>query len=438
MLELDDIQSGVLRPRPAPYAAVYVLFRIDDRKAGRELMRRIRPVVASAAHPESPAGDTWVSVALSFQGLKALGVPQASLDSFPSEFQQGMAARAKILGDTGESSPGHWEKPLGSSDVHVVLTGIAPDTERLEAALARARKQYEAISGITAIWTQNCHALANGREPFGFRDAISQPAIEGWRMPASNPHEQPLKAGEFVLGYPDEMGDGPAIPKPDVLGRNGSYAVFRKLHQRVAAFRQFLKANSSSPEGEELLAAKMMGRWRSGAPLAVCPMHDDPELGADPRRNNAFLYEEDDPIGYDTPAGSHIRRTNPRDADVAGVVRIHRMIRRGTAYGPPLPDGVLEDDGLDRGLMFAFIGANIGRQFEFVQSEWVNDGSFFGGGGTKDPIAGTHGGADAYSFPRRPLPARLNGLSRFVITRGGEYCFLPGLRALRWLGELES
>jgi Dyp-type peroxidase family len=438
MLELDDIQSGVLRPRPAPYAAVYVLFRIDDRKAGRELMRRIRPVVASAAHPESPAGDNWVSVALTFQGLKALGVPQASLDSFSPEFQQGMAARAKALGDSGESSPDHWEKPLGSSDVHIVLTGLAPDTERLEAAVARAREQYQAISGIAEIWRQNCHALADGREPFGFRDAISQPAIEGWSLPASNPHERPFKAGEFVLGYPDEMGDTPAVPEPDVLGRNGSYAVFRKLHQRVAAFRQFLKANSSSPEGEELLAAKMMGRWRSGAPLAVCPMHDDPELGADPRRNNAFLYRKDDPIGYDTPAGSHVRRTNPRDADIAGVARIHRMIRRGTAYGPPLPDGVLEEDGLDRGLMFAFIGANIGRQFEFVQSQWVNDGSFFGGDGTKDPIAGAQSGADAYSFPRRPLPARPKGLSRFVVTRGGEYCFLPGLRALRWLGELGS
>src|SRR3984957_11387831 len=141
-LELDDIQSGVLRPRPAPYAAAYVLFRIDDRTAGRELMRRIRPVVASAAHPESPTGDTWVSVALSFQGLKALRVPQASLDSFSPEFQQGMAARARILGDVGESSPEHWEKPLGSGDVHVVLTALAPDSERLEVALARARRQY--------------------------------------------------------------------------------------------------------------------------------------------------------------------------------------------------------------------------------------------------------------------------------------------------------
>jgi hypothetical protein len=114
------------------------------------------------------------------------------------------------------------------------------------------------------------------------------------------------------------------------------------------------------------------------------------------------------------------------------------MIRRGTSYGPLLPDGVLEDDGQDRGLMFAFVGANLGRQFEFVQSEWINDGSFFGGGATKDPVAGATSGADAYSFPRRPIPMRLKGLSRFVVTRGGEYCFLPGLRALQWLGEIET
>jgi Dyp-type peroxidase family len=438
MLELDDIQSGVLRPRPAPYAAAYVLFRIDDGKAGRELMRRIRPVVASAAHPESPAGDTWVSVALSFQGLKALGVPQASLDSFSPEFQQGMAARAGILGDTGESSPEHWEKPLGSADVHVALTALAPDSERLEVALARARQQYQKISGITAIWSQNCHALSNEREAFGFKDGISHPAIEGSGVPGTNPHETPLKAGEFVLGYLDEMGGMPPIPKPEVLGRNGSYVAFRKLHQRVAAFRQFLKANSSVPKDEELLAAKMMGRWRSGAPLALCPLHDDPELGTDPRRNNAFHFSEDDAIGYHTPRGSHIRRMNPRDADVAGVVSIHRMIRRGTSYGPLLPDGVLEDDGLERGLMFAFVGANLGRQFEFVQSEWMNDGSFFGEGAAKDPVAGASSGADTFSFPRRPLATRLKGLPRFVVTRGGEYCFLPSLNALRWLGELNS
>ena len=181
----------------------------------------------------------------------------------------------------------------------------------------------------------------------------------------------------------------------------------------------------------------MMGRWRSGAPLALCPMHDDPELGADSRRNNAFLFKEDDAIGYQTPCGSHIRRMNPRDADVAGVVRIHRMIRRGTSYGPPLPDGVLEDDGVERGLMFAFVGANLGRQFEFVQSEWMNDRLLRGNIGV-DPISGAGDGTGVFDVPRRPIRMRLQGLPRFVVTRGGEYCFLPSLRALRWLAELKT
>jgi len=127
-----------------------------------------------------------------------------------------MAARAAILGDTGESSPEHWEKPLGSADVHVVLTALAPDTERLEAALMRARQEYQRISGITAIWSQNCHALPNEREAFGFKDGISHPAIEGSGIPGTNPHERPLRPGEFVLGYPDEMGNAPAIPEPDI------------------------------------------------------------------------------------------------------------------------------------------------------------------------------------------------------------------------------
>ena len=434
-LELDDIQSGVLRPRPAPYAATYILFRIDDYAGGRALLRRLAAVVSSAAEANAAPRDAWVSAALTYQGLKALRLPQASLDSFAPEFRDGMAARARALGDTGESDPAHWEQPLGSPDVHVIITALSPDQARLEAALARAREAYHQMDGITSIWRQDCHALPSEKEAFGYRDGISHPAIEDSGVPGTNPEEPPLKAGEFVLGYPDEMSEAPPIPQPAILGRNGSYVAFRKLHQRVADFRRYLKANAADTRAEELLAAKMMGRWRSGAPLALCPVHDDPTLGSDPLRNNAFGFKGDDAIGYRTPAGSHIRRMNPRDAEIAGVARIHRMIRRGTSYGPPLPDGVLDDDGVDRGLMFAFVGAHLGRQFEFVQSEWMNNSEFFSGRTSKDPIAGANAEDTGFDIPRRPLPLRLKGLPRFVITRGGEYAFLPGIRALRWLAE---
>ncbi|TMR98790.1 Dyp-type peroxidase [Nonomuraea basaltis] len=436
-LELHDIQRGVLSPRPTPYAATYILLRIDDRAHGRELMRRLSGAVTSAADTASPLGETWVSVAVTYHGLRALGVPQDSLDTFCWEFRQGMAARAKALGDIGESGPEHWEPPLGTPDVHVVLVALAPDSAQLDVAIDRARPAYEALPGVTAIWRQNCHALPTETEPFGYRDGISHPAVEGSGIAGSNRLETPLKAGEFVLGYRDELG-GVQTPQPEVLGRNGTYVVFRKLHQRVALFRQYLKDNATSPEDEELLAAKIMGRWRSGAPLALSPLHDDPDLGADRSRNNTFLFEQEDPAGFTTPGGCHMRRGNPRDASVAGVPRLHRMIRRGTAYGPPLPEGVLEDDGADRGLMFAFVGAHLGRQFEFVQSEWMNDGVFFGAGDARDPVSGSNDGSGDFTIPRRPVRRRLQTLPRFVVTRGGEYCFMPGLTALRWLGDLQD
>src|SRR5580692_10729548 len=157
-LELDDIQSGVLRPRPTPFAATYVILRIDDRAAGRALMGRLAGIVASAAHAESPARDTWVSASLTFTGLDRLGVPQASLDSFSPQFRAGMAARARQLCDVGENAPEHWDKPLGTDEVHVVLTGIAPNALQLEEAVGRARAAYEHVAGITPIWRQNCYA----------------------------------------------------------------------------------------------------------------------------------------------------------------------------------------------------------------------------------------------------------------------------------------
>ncbi|MGW1169651.1 Dyp-type peroxidase [Streptomyces sp. NPDC001153] len=436
-LEVDDIQRGVLSPRPTPYAATYLVFRIDDRAQGRELMRRASAAVTSAADTSSPLGDTWVSVAVTCWGLEALGVPRSSLESFAWEFRQGMAARARALRDEGDSSPQHWEAPLGTRDVHVVITAIAPDPPRLEAAIDRARPAYERLSGVTAIWRQDCYALPTGKEHFGYLDGVSHPAVEGSGIPGSNRLEAPLKSGEFVLGYPDEIG-GVQTPQPAVLGRNGSYAVFRKLHQDVAEFRRYLRDNSAGPEDEELIAAKIMGRWRSGAPLALAPRHDDPGLGTDPHRRNTFLYQQDDPTGFTTPGSCHIRRANPRDASVAGEVRLHRMIRRGAVYGPPLSEGVLKDDGADRGLMFAFIGAHLGRQFEFVQSQWMNDGVFFGAGNTKDPVVGAAEGQTGYTIPRRPVRRRLAPLPRFVVTCGGEYCFLPSLSALRWLGDLHD
>ena len=205
-LELDDIQGGALHPRPSPYVGTYLLLRIDDREAGRELVRRLRPLVGSGRVAPDPSAQAWVTVAFTYNGLKALGVPQDSLDSFAPEFREGMAARASELGDVGDSAPERWESPLGTPDVHVALAVLSPDSERLEALRQRARQAQEQLPGVELIWRQDCYQLPTGRTSFGFKDGIGQPAIAGSGIPPTNPMERPIKPGEFILGYPDETG----------------------------------------------------------------------------------------------------------------------------------------------------------------------------------------------------------------------------------------
>ncbi len=438
-LDLDDIQAGALYERPSPYVGSYLLLRIDDRVDGRELVRRLHAIVSPAGAADTP-DDTSLTVAFTYQGLKALGVPQESLDSFAPEFRQGMAARAQMLGDVGESAPANWEKPLGTSDVHVAIAVLTSNADQLQSIAERARIAQAELPGVELIWRQDCYQLATGRTSFGFKDGIGQPSVEGSGRSATNPRERPLKAGEIVTGYPDETGELPPMPEPEVLGRNGTYVVFRKLHTKVAAYRRFLRDRATSSEDENLLGAKMVGRWQSGAPLAVAPERDDPEFGSDPRRNNDFSYA-DDPRGFKCPVGAHARRANPRDAlDQEGSVdvRLHRMIRRGTSYGPALPEGVIEDDGVDRGIVFVFAGAHLKRQFEFVKTQWLNDGIFIGAPLESDPLVGPHAESSGFTIPQRPIRRRLQNLPPFVVTRGGEYCFAPSLQALRWIAELDT
>ena len=438
-LELDDIQAGALHERPSPYVGTYLLLRIRDRADGRELVRRLHGIVNPAASADTP-DDASVTVAFTYHGLKALGVPQASLDSFAPEFRQGMAARAATLGDVGESAPEHWETPLGTPDVHVAVAVLCSDQAQLEGAAVKAREAHAQLPGIDVVWRQDCYQLATGRTSFGFKDGIAQPAVEGSGRAATNPRERPLKAGEIILGYPDETGELPPMPTPEVLGRNGTYVVFRKLHTKVAAYRGYLRSRAHTRQEEDLLGAKMVGRWQSGAPLTITPDQDDPDLGGDPRRNNDFGFA-DDPRGFKCPVGAHARRANPRDAlDHEGSVnvRLHRMIRRGTSYGPMLPDGVIEDDGMDRGIVFVFAGAHLKRQFEFVKTQWLNDGIFIGAPLESDPLVGPHGEPSSFTIPQRPIRRRLQDLPPFVVTRGGEYCFAPSLRALHWLAELDT
>lgn len=438
-LEVSDIQATILRPRPRPYKGEYVILRIDEAAQGREMLRRLIPHVAPADDWWVPSLPGWLGIAFSYQGLKALGLPQASLESFPKEFREGMAARASVLNDVGDNAPSNWEYPFGTADMHVALAIYSKDDKSLETVLERARQSQHQLPGISVVYRLKFSELPEGRNPFGFKDGLHNPHVEGSGVPVHLGYGPAVKPGEFIMGYPDELGETATTPQPEMLRLNGTFIAFRKFHTRVAAFRAYLREQTSSPEEEELLAAKMVGRWRSGAPLVLAPERDDPELGADPNRNNVFSYN-DDAQGLRCPFSSHIRRINPRDAlknDLAAI-NLHYFLRRGTNYGPPLPAGVLEDDGAERGGVFLLIGAHLQRQFEFVQSQWVTDGNFISHGAEQDPILGNNQNDATFTIPKHPVRRRLHGLPQFVAVRGGEYCFMPGLRALKWLAGLNT
>lgn len=436
-VDLDDIQATVLRYRPEPYYGTHVMVRVTDAQAGREFVRRLTPHVDSAADWWQ-AGHSWISVAISYSGLVALGVPQDSLDSFPEAFRVGMAARAGQLRDDGDNAPAHWDAPFGSGQVHIGVSIFSDSEQAWHQTMAMARQQYEGFPGLAVLIEQDFGAQPGDLNPLGYKDSIGQPAIEGSGVDPLPGQGPAIKAGEFILGYPGEDGVPLPMPSPDVLGRNGTFAGLRKYQSRVGTFNRFLAEHAQTEQERELLAAKLIGRWRSGAPLTLVPARDDPELGADPRRNNDFSYAAD-PDGRQVPLGSHMRRMNPRDTKLAILtdVNIHRIIRRSTTYGTPYdPDAISpQDDETPHGLYFIFLSAKAMATLEFLQQEWINNGNFAGLGEERDPNVGLQEDGATFTIPRQPVRRRIHGIETFNVLRGGEYFFLPSLTALSWLGK---
>jgi Dyp-type peroxidase family len=437
-LELDDIQATVLHQRPAPYYGTHVMLHVDDSHSGRELLRRLVPHVDSAA-AWWQAEDTWTAVAITYTGLVALGLPEESLQSFPEAFRVGMAARAAQLGDVGANDPGHWEKPFGTGEIHVGISIFSDSEAKWRRALATAQDQYAALSGVSVVVAQDFGAQPGDRNPLGFKDGIGQPAIEGSGVDPLPGQGRPIKAGEFILGYPGESGVPLPMPQPEILGRNGTFVGFRKYQSLAGRFNEFLNEHAQTDEERELLAAKLVGRWRSGAPLTLAPERDDPALGNDPRRNDDFTYASD-PHGLQVPLGSHMRRMNPRDTqlNILTDVNVHRVIRRGTTYGPPYDANATadQDDEAGRGVDFLFLSARAMATMEFLQQEWINNGNFMGLGAERDPSVGLQDDEATFTIPQKPVRRRIHGIETFNVLRGGEYFFMPSLTALRWMANL--
>ncbi len=435
-LELDDLQHFLLTRTPA-LAARYEFLSFHESAAGRRWLAGLIDKVGTAqAVGEASPDSRWVSIAFTWTGLRALGLDDAALATFPAEFREGMAARAQILGLTGANHPDHWVDQLANSAMHAIVILFArdiPERERCKHEHARYLATLGGVELLSSVDLQANPPFDRPHEHFGYRDRLSIVPIVGSGRPVQPGSGPAIRPGEFFLGHVDESGARPLAPEPSELSRNGSYLAYLKMQQHVGTFRDFLREHAETPEAQELLAAKLMGRWRSGAPLVLAPERDDPELAEDLQRTNDFDYAGMDPHGYACPIGAHIRRVNPRDS-VDNIQR-HRMIRRGATYGPPLSEDAPED-GVERGIA-SFIGcASLVRQFEFAMNVWANDPNFKGLGNERDPIIGTQDGTFDMTIPARPIRRKIVGLPAFTTVKGGAYFFLPGIRALRFLVSL--
>jgi Dyp-type peroxidase family len=439
MLEFDDIQHMVAARVPA-VTGRYEFLSFREPAQGRAWLGGIIDKVPSVAQARDSIKreQRWVSVAFTWPGLRALGVSEQELATFPDEFRQGMVARAEMLGDTGQNHPDRWVGGLASPALHAIAILFARNSAERERVTREHQAFLTSIHGVEVLSFLDLDGIPPfdyAHEHFGYRDRLSEPQIEGSGIEPTPGSGAPVKAGEFILGHEDESGQVVPLPKPEALSRNGTFMAYRRLQEHVGAFRDFLRQHGGpTAEGQELIAAKLMGRWRSGAPLVLAPEKDDPALGADYQRNNNFNYAQMDPQGYAVPLGAHIRRMNPRDTTVGSIKR-RRMIRRGATYGPALPEGAPED-GVDRGIAAFILCASLVRQFEFAQNVWINDRNFHELGNERDPLIGNQDGTFDFTIPKRPIRRKITGLPSFTTLKGGAYFFLPGIGGLKYLAAL--
>lgn len=470
--ELQDIQGfGVAGFSKDSQETLFI--KVNTPTGGKALLTWLSPQVANAwevgnfnaifsevrrrTGGQEPLKATWTAVMISSAGFAALGVPTSDLPAGDSAtaFGAGMGSRSTQIGDIEPGdAPQGWLAPFrpNANQVHVAVVVASDDDCDLDRQLVTVY-QKAVETGCEVVFHERGATLPSpltGHEHFGFRDGISQPVIDGYGDPPAASEPPGVAAGEFILGYPDGSG---TVVGTGTAWANGSYVVFRRLTQDVAGFRAVANAGvpSASPSlAGSQLAAKMIGRWPSGAPVELYP-DADPGPG---NAANAFLFKGDgDDDGHACPVWAHIRKVNPRDETTPGGAEDdparHRMIRRGIPFGPPLPDSAAADDGTPRGLHFFCVVADLSRQFEFVQNIWMNNPNFPIGGappqpgspygppptpgtlpGGPDPVVGEHD-ANAQCVLQQPSGTHPFPVStELVHVTAGEYFFLPALSAL--------
>src|SRR6266498_439868 len=378
-----------------------------------------------------------------------------SRNSFPDEFIQSGGKNPDPTGSagfTGSSSPDLWwegaDPRFDSADIHLILHLYASDESEMDQFTNDIRALFPANINellLAGRRTIDGHRLPDNREHFGYKDSISQPKINWPEMKVDKSDPDLRDFREFLLGYAN-LNDFQSAPTGP-FAQDDSYIVFQLIRQNVADFNQALETWAQDrlipqqveyKDRKEWIAAKLIGRWRSGAPLVETPFEDDPSKA----RNNNFDYA-DDPQGHECPFSAHIRVSNPRDQKINPMSRpAPRLIRRGMTYGPPFTTG--EKEPVDRGLIGMFICASIDRQY-LKLTKWINRNDFspvFLDKTAQDPIQGNRDLTDAASDFHIPIPGKKGGkkeivlpnLKSFTTTIGAAFCFLPSLRTIEDLG----
>jgi Dyp-type peroxidase family len=518
VLETDDIQGNILGGFSKDYQTLAFLM-VEDAAGVKRWLRSIHGYISSTSEVlrfnrvfrsvrartlREPIGlsATWCNIAFSRSGIEKL-TSSAEADGLPDDaFREGMPARAvALLGDPADAAspfhPDHWRIGATGNIPDAVLI-VASDQQSTIGPLLDALLSATGGSGLRLVVTQDGAARADqrGHEHFGFKDGISQPGVRGRASsrhddfitprlidpadPLSATHARPgqplIMPGQFVLGYDTQS---PMDGTPQAAAslqfswyRNGSFLVFRRLRQDVAAFRSFVsdaaatlaRSPGFSYVTPDLFASLLVGRWPDGSPITRAPGAPTASM-AQGIASNAFAFTNDmpavallagvepdaipsapaDPFGTLCPHWAHIRKVNPRD-DVTDLgdefdTLTRRMLRRGIPYGDSLPVGSA-DDGRDRGLLFLAYHASIEQSFERLTSDWLNKTQNPNPDG-HDPIIGqTNAGGSRVRrivVPSRTDPTGSCPISvarEWVLPTGGGYFFAPSVSAL--VGRLAS
>ena len=453
-LNETDVQGFVLRGYNMPFGR-YVFLEVLNAQASRTFVDQLLPYITTGEHWDEGKPQSTINIAFTHKALTLMELPDASLLSFPVEFLQGMKARGAVLGDIGVNGPEHWDEIWREEQAHVWLAVNALSPEALDNACDTIQKLTTNTGGVRIAGQQDAAAIKiDGKfctkEHFGYTDGFGNPDYLGFER-KSQPGQgklmkdgswQPLATGELLLGYADEAGELPPAPLPHLLANNGTFMVYRKLHQNVGSFRKYLEEKGSAyPGGKEKLASKFVGRWRDGTPTMLSPDKEDLGIAQDGNRNVNFTFGKD-PTGTRCPLGAHLRRVNPRDAFgfETRLINRRRVTRRGLPYGPYVPEGQPVNDTAERGVAFMALNASLSRQFEFIQQQWIEYGNDSHQGNDKDLLLGNHSAASNGSKfvvqgsedPKNP-PFICGGLTNFVELRGGDYFFVPSMTALKMI-----